>query len=264
MSDSTALAWLVSGDRLAVDKHGAPLRVDPAVLSRSQLDALMVINPAHGQLALVSEKALPEVGQWLGLRECLGHFSEAEFAEAGRALQLSHWWYSHQFCSRCGGNLTGPEPQQLARQEFVRRCNHCSMSFYPRLSPCVIVLVTRGEYCLLAHHARARRPVFTTLAGFVEAGERIEQTVHREVAEEVGIEVRQLRYVESQSWPFPGQLMLGFYAEYAGGELKLQEDEIVDAGWYRYDALPHVPPAGTIARRLIDGFVEACENAKAR
>lgn len=216
---------------------------------------------AHFWLVPQAPTALPAGAEPVGLRDCIARYSGEQFDLAGRALQIEHWWRTHRYCGRCGGALTGPALQQRLAAELVRHCPRCETRYYPRLSPCVIALVRRGEYCLLAHHRRARRPVYTTLAGFVEAGERVEQTVHREIGEEVNIRVEHLRYVDSQSWPFPGQLMLGFYADYHSGDIRPQPDEILAADWFHYRALPVIPPEGTIARRLIDGFVRDCERA---
>jgi len=158
-------------------------------------------------------------------------------------------------------------PRQYACQNQLRRvvtherdharvCVPCKRSFYPRLSPCIIVLVTRGEELLLARGARHREGVFSTLAGFVEPGETAEQAVHREVREEVGIAVQNLRYWGSQPWPFPHQLMLGFFADYKAGELVLEDDEIIEAHWWHYRRLPALPPATTISGRLIHGYLQ--------
>lgn len=187
---------------------------------------------------------------WLGLRSQLGTINEDQFLLAGRALQIVQWHRDHRFCGRCG------QPTRDHVDERAKLCSTCELHFYPRLSPCIITLVTRGNECLLARHARATHPVYTALAGFVEVGERPEDTVHREIREEVGVTVDNLRYVASQPWPFPGQLMLGFYADYAGGELCIDNKEIVEAGWYRYDQLPQVPPVATLSGQLIAQFVK--------
>ena len=131
------------------------------------------------------------------------------------------------------------------------------MDFYPRLSPCIITLITRGDECLLAWHTRSKEEKYSCLAGFIEIGESPEQTLVREVMEEVGVSVNNIRYVESQPWPFPGQLMLGYFADYTGGDIRLDENEILAAKWFRYDQLPKVPPVTTISGRLIHAFVQA-------
>ena len=135
------------------------------------------------------------------------------------------------------------------------RCDACESQHYPRLSPSMIVLVTRGDEILLARSPRFVAGVYSTLAGFVEPGESVEHCVAREVREEVGLEVRNLQYLGSQGWPFPHSLMLGFHAEYAGGEIVMQADEIEDARWFRVDDLPPLPAPRSIARYLIDLYV---------
>lgn len=199
----------------------------------------------------VGDAALPPPGwRFDDLRRLLGVADDQLFALAGRAAQVLEWERSHRFCGRCGS------PTSLHTEgERARTCAACELSFYPRINPCVIVAVTRGEEILLARARRFTRPLFSTLAGFIEAGESAEETLHREVAEEVGVRIANPRYFGSQSWPFPGNLMLGFHADYAGGELCLQEDEIAEAGFFRYDALPPIPPPGSIAHALIQAFV---------
>lgn len=193
---------------------------------------------------------LPADYQWLGLRSQLEIQSADMFQLAGRALQIAQWFYDHRFCGRCG---------QLTAQDQVDRakvCVACDLRFYPRISPCMIVLVTRGDELLLAHHHRASRVMYTTLAGFVEAGEGVEDCIRREIMEEVGIRVGKLEYFRSQPWPFPNQLMLGFFAEFESGEIHIDPTEIVDAKWFRYDQLPQVPAKATVAGQLIHHHVE--------
>lgn len=189
--------------------------------------------------------------QWLGLRSQMGLIDEEQCLLAGRALQIVQWHLDHKFCGRCGRATDYDE------NDRSKVCSHCILRFYPRLSPCVIVLITRGDECLLARHARATRPLYTALAGFIEAGERIEETVHREVMEEVGVKVQSLRYFDSQPWPFPGQLMLGFHAQWLEGDIQIDGEEIIDAQWWRYDRLPLVPPLTTLAGQLINHFVQS-------
>jgi NAD+ diphosphatase len=134
------------------------------------------------------------------------------------------------------------------------RCEPCGAVNYPRISPCIIVLVTRGEELLLARNARFPRPFYSTLAGFIEAGENAEECLRREVREEVGVEVGAVSYFRSQSWPFPNQLMLGFFAEYSAGDIVCEPGEIADARWFHYSALPQVPPESSISGQLIRDY----------
>lgn len=135
------------------------------------------------------------------------------------------------------------------------RCQPCATINYPRIAPCVIVLVTRGEELLLARNANFPGPMYSTLAGFIEAGETAEETLVREVKEEVGVDIHRLQYFRSQSWPFPNQLMLGFFAEYAGGDIVCDQQEIVDAQWFHYTELPMVPPTSSVSGQLIQHYI---------
>lgn len=199
--------------------------------------------------ALEARGRLPEGFALTGLRSWLGRVEPAVFYLAGRAQQIVDWHASHRYCGRCGA-----ETEDHARDR-AKVCPDCGLVNYPRLSPSIIVLIHRGDEVLLARNANWPTNMYSTLAGFVEAGESIEQTVHREVAEEVGVQVRNLRYRGSQSWPFPNSLMLGFLAEYAAGDIVCQDEEIADARWFRVDDLPNVPPGTAISRWLIDDYI---------
>jgi NAD+ diphosphatase len=198
---------------------------------------------------LPGDDALPDGVLTMGLRAVWFALGESAFRQAGRAVQVMEWDRSHQFCGRCGG------PTERVAGELARRCPRCGISFYPRLSPAIIVLVERGDEALLGRNARFPGVMYSTLAGFVEAGETLEEAVVREVREEAGIEVRDVRYFGSQPWPFPDSLMIGFTAQHASGEITPDHAEISDAAWYHADALPPVPPRLSIARQLIDAWV---------
>jgi len=180
----------------------------------------------------------------------LGQVDEAIFYLIGRAKQIVEWHRDHQFCGQCGKTTIASE------NDRSRMCQECNQTYYPRLSPSIIALITRGEEVLLAKNARARGNFYSTLAGFIEPGESIEEAVHREVYEEVGVRIKDLQYYGSQSWPFPNSLMLGFHAEYDSGELVLQEDEIVDAQWFDYRNLPNRPAMFSISGWLIDDYIK--------
>ncbi len=184
------------------------------------------------------------------LRHLLTRWSTRDFEHASRAIQLQLWQRSHLFCSCCG-TKTVRHPN-----EYAMVCPACEYTQYPRLQPCVIVAITRHDEptpkILLARSPRFPIPMFSLIAGFVEVGETLESAVAREVKEEVGIDVKNIRYMGSQPWPFPTNLMIGFQAEYAGGDLVLQEDEIAEAAFYPFDQLPLLPPTGSIASWMID------------
>lgn len=185
------------------------------------------------------------------LYQLLGRVDDQLFALAGRASQLLAWERDHKFCGSCG------EQMQLDSVERAMRCGPCHSVIYPRIAPCVIVLVTRGEELLLARSPTFPVPMYSTLAGFIEAGESAEQTLVREVREEVNVEVCKLRYFKSQAWPFPNQLMLGFFAEYAGGDIICDPSEIADAQWFHYRDLPNIPPRASISGQLIHQYIES-------
>lgn len=198
----------------------------------------------------------PQGFQLVQARGLFDRVDETLFGVAGRALAIAEWDILHRFCGRCG------QPTVLVPGEYSRRCSACRTPFYPRISPAVIVLITRGDEMLLARNANFPAPFFSTLAGFVEPGEALEETVAREVREEVGVELKNLRYFGSQPWPFGRSLMVGFTAEYAGGDIRVDGQEIAEARWFSPDNLPQIPPRLSIARKLIDSFLAQVQARK--
>ncbi len=183
------------------------------------------------------------------LYSMLGRIDDRLFAAQGRAMQFLRWQREHRFCGACGEAMT------LGDGGRAMQCAGCAISRYPQLAPCAIVLVTRGSEMLLARGAGRGPGFYSTLAGFVEPGESAEEAVAREVAEEVGVRVKNVRYFGSQPWPFPSQLMLGYFAEYVEGEITPDPTEIADAQWFSPDNLPPVPPRLSIAGQLIHHFI---------
>jgi NAD+ diphosphatase len=169
---------------------------------------------------------------------------------SGLAGQFINWSRNHRFCGKCG-SLTADKNDERAKV-----CTSCGLVYYPRLSPAIIVAVTKDDKLLLASSPRFRSKFYSVLAGFVEPGETLEECVKREVKEEVGIEVKNIKYFGSQPWPFPDSLMIGFTAEYESGEIEPDKKEITDVGWFKRDDIPGVPSSISIARRLIDWFIE--------
>ena len=188
---------------------------------------------------------------WQSLRVLFADLDEPLFALAGRALQLLAWDRTHEFCGACA---TRTRPRTAERS---RECPACGLVVYPRLAPAVMCLVRRGKSeLLLARSPRFAAGMYSALAGFVEPGETLEQCVDREVQEEVGLRVQNLRYFASQPWPFPHSLMIAFFAEHAGGEIVIDQKEIEDARWFDISGLPQLPAKISIARRLIDAALE--------
>ena len=261
MTGSEPALWFAfQGDALLVYRDG-PVRV-PLAESPEDLGLDVLFRWGIGNLdgytcwavEVGPDEEPPEGMVFRGLRSFFYRVDEEFFRMAGRAKQFIGWHVTHRFCGRCGGE-TEPAPGELAK-----RCTRCGMMHYPRLSPAAIVLVRRGDRILLARSPGFPKGLYSVLAGFVEPGESIEEAIVREVREEVGIEVQNVRYFGSQPWPFPNSLMVGFTADYAGGELTPEPGEIEDAGWYTAEELPEIPvrvPARvSIARAMIDDFVE--------
>ena len=190
-----------------------------------------------------------ETFEWRGLRALFGVLPDEETGIAIRAMQLAEWTRTHRHCGVCGAQMQ-KQPGERAMQ-----CPSCGFTAYPRIAPAMMVLVRNGDKVLLGRAPHFVNGVYSALAGFVEAGETIEECVHREVAEEVGIRIDNLRYFRSQSWPFPHSLMLAFVADYAGGEVTPDPAELADARWFGIDELPKLPARFSISRSLIDSVV---------
>lgn len=202
---------------------------------------------AYCEAAWVAKDTQPPAGfAFRGLRSLFGRMDEALLAVAGRAFQIADWARTHRYCGACG------RPMQREAGERAMKCE-CGHLAYPRISPAMMVLVKRADSILLARNVAAPPGRMSALAGFLEPGESVEDAIHREVREEVGLAVKGLRYFASQSWPFPGSLMLAFTAEYAGGELAPDRTEIAEARWFGPgDPLPELSPRQSISRALID------------
>ncbi len=190
------------------------------------------------------------------LRSVLLSSDDEQFSLASRAVQMLEWQKNHRYCGSCG------ESTQSASDDHALRCVPCNISLYPRISPCVIVVVRDGERCLLGRSVNWPEGRFSALAGFVEAGESAEQALHREVFEESGVQIKNIRYVGSQAWPFPGQLMLGFIADADSTDITVDKLEIAEAYWWHYQELPEIlPPLSSMSGRLIARFVEEVSGA---
>ena len=231
---------LVEGGGDAAGAEYVASFVDTAVASRFDDRA-----SACTGILLRPETPAPDGTEFQPLSAYFYTHDEEENARAARMKGLCSWRESTRFCPTCG------QPLQLHAVENALECPACGRLLFPRVEPCIIVLVTRGEELLLLRNIKDTRGVYACLAGFVEIGETLEQAVRREIREEAGLEVENIRYVGSQGWPFPDQLMAAFYADYKSGEICIQESEIADARWFRRDALPPLPKPGSIARRLI-------------
>lgn len=227
--------------------------LDPdAVRFLGELDFQLTLGALDGKLChlmrIKEPVDLPGLS-WHGLRGLIGQLDDATFRLLGLAQQLDGWYDSHRFCGRCGTGM------QQRGDERAMECPACDLRQYPKLAPCIIVLITRGDEVLLARSPHFKPGFFSTLAGFIEPGESVEECLHREVMEEVNVRVDQLEYLGSQSWPFPNSLMMGFHARYVSGDIVPQPGEIEEAQWWPVDQLPGIPPQGTISRWLIDCYL---------
>lgn len=190
----------------------------------------------------------------VGLRQAYGEISLDLWTIAGRANQILTWHRDNRFCSRCGVVM-----EEENSGEAVKKCPQCSFTAYPRLSPAIIVSVIKDNAILLGRASRFPTAMYSVLAGYVEPGETLEEAVIREVKEEANINVKDIRYVASQSWPFPHSLMVGFTAKYDSGAVRVNDGELVDVGWFTRDNMPTIPSTMSIARKLIDLFLDSKE-----
>ena len=234
------------------DHDELPIAPEPAALGIAPVRTLY-LGELDGvpcrSAELPDEQEPPEGMAFRTLRDLYSRIDEELWTLAGRAAQLVEWDRTHIHCGRCG------TPTEHAPGERARRCPVCGYAAFPRLSPAVIVRVTRGEEILLARSVRFPGGMYSVLAGFVEPGESLEECVARELEEEVGIEVGDIAYFSSQPWPFPHSLMIGFTATWLSGDLRIEEAELVDARWFVRDDLPELPGRLSIARRLIDDWL---------
>ena len=231
------------------DEAQLPCCLDLSELGLSTVRSLY-LGTYGGKHCYVSElehaNALPDGHELQGLRALFGNVDETLAALAGRAFQIMEWDRNHQYCSRCG------TPTEARREERSRACPKCKYTTYPPISPAIMVLITRGREILLARKPEWVPKRFSALAGFVEPGETLEDTVRRETHEEVGVEIENLRYFGSQPWPFPHSLMIAFTADYASGEVRPDGVEIEEARFFDVEQLPNLPQGISISRRMID------------
>lgn len=247
------LTFAFAGDLLLVNEGQATLP-DVEVLNRRGDDELYlgVLDDADCLVLDLDPLAVLAAGHELkALRALYGRLSDELWDLAGRALQILEWDRKHRFCGACGSST------RRSDVERARTCTTCRLPGYPRISPAVITLVRRGDELLLARGVNDPRGVYSLLAGFVEPGETLEEAVRREVWEEVAIEIENIRYLRSWSWPFPSQLMMAFISEYAGGSLSLDESEIAEASFFPRDALPELFPLPSIARWVIESVLKS-------
>ncbi len=243
---------------LLKNNHGSfsiPNQADLATLGirlKSEINiGLQERSPCFAAELADDSLMLPDGFSRVSLRKLFIQSDDEIFRVAGRAYQIMNWVRKHQFCGKCGA------PNQNKADEIARECPGCGAVYFPRISPAIIVAIVRENKILLARNISFPTGFHSVLAGFVEPGETLEECVQREVREEVGVEVKNISYFGSQPWPFPDSLMVAFTAEYAGGEIAVDPQELTDAGWFSCRDMPaRVPEHKTIAGRLIQWFLE--------
>jgi NAD+ diphosphatase len=248
--------WIVVRDaEVLVAETDGVLSLPPSILARPWVESadghIRLGRFAEREYYAVAASAAGEPASSLrfaSARSLFGILDEVTLSFVGKALALTEFEATHRFCGRCA------TPTEASALERARHCPHCRATFYPRIPPAVITLIERDDRILLARSARFKNGVFSAVAGFVETGESLEDAVAREVKEEVGVEIDQLRYFGSQPWPFRS-LMIAFFARYRAGEIAVDDEEIVEAAWFEFNRLPPLPPSISIARKLIDSFV---------
>lgn len=256
-TNSVALWFMFKGHRMLVRVIGDVTSI-PLLKSPDELGLSTVRHHYLGTLdgrdcfsAELSDPCdVPEGIIFEGLWKLYGHLEESLYKVAVMAIQIVDWDRTHRFCGKCGEQTINKKDTR------AKECPECGFTMFPRISPAVIVLVEHEDMVLLARANRFQGDWYSVLAGFVEPGETLEETVQREIKEEVGIDVDDIRYFGSQPWPFPDSLMIAFTASYAGGEIKVDGEEIAAAGWFKAGSLPEIPGSISIARKLIDWFTD--------
>lgn len=253
-----ATQWFIfQNNNLLVIKEGSVYTL-PAECLMTAMQPHLIRQHAFGEFndkacfcAEIDEKAsLPAAVEAVSLRSAFNLLSNDWYKPAVKAFSIINWDRNHQFCSRCSHFTV----HKIG--SFERICSACGLAFYPRISPCMIVLIKKDDHVLMARSPYFVKGVYGLIAGFIEAGESIEEAVHREVKEEVNINIKNLQYFGSQPWPFPDSLMIGFTADYASGDIMIDNKEIEAADWYRFDKLPGRPTVSiSIASQLIEHFV---------
>lgn len=243
-----ACCFIFHGRKIALYEDRIP-RLNEIAGHESFEAEMLYIGTLDGRQCFCVELADAPETEMHDLRGYINRMDAAGAAIISRAVQLARWHIDSGFCGGCGTE------NAKSASEFAKKCPQCGRVHFPRLCPAVIVAVSRNDRILLAHNKHFRPGLYSAIAGFVEAGESLEECVEREIYEEVGIRVKNIQYFGSQSWPFPHSLMIGFSAEYASGELTPDGNEIIDAKWFAPNELPEIPSPGSISRQLIDNFL---------
>lgn len=239
--------------RLSDGTYDIPLSVDsPTVLSpwtHVHNITPMADNTEVCTYQIDDYSAATSEYEFCNLRKSYYKIPQNLYLKAGKCYEILYWDMNTRYCGVCGA------PMKM-HTDISKRCTHCGKEVWPQLSTAVIVLISRGDEVLLVHARNFKSDFYGLVAGFVETGETLEEALQREVMEETGISVRNIKYFASQPWPYPCGLMVGFYADYVSGGIHLQRSELSAGGWFHYKHLPQIPEKLSIARRLIDHWLE--------
>lgn len=261
--DQTTQWFVFFKDNLLIHKntdgsHNAPTGDQLPVTPAQGQTVHRVTLPTGIQVYTFSiDYPIAETDQWImtGLRASYDYLPLKDYQAAGKAYQILYWDVHSRYCPVCGTAM-----QQ--QTDIMKKCPQCGNEMYPPVSTAIIVLVRRGEEILMVHAHNFRGTFYGLVAGFLEAGETLEQCVQREVMEETGLTIKNITYFDSQPWPYPSGLMVGFFADYESGEIKLQRDELSAGAFYHRDNLPELPRKLSIARRLIEAWLAGKDSTK--
>lgn len=255
LNQHTKAYWCVVNDSTVwLEENGLPC--GSAINLSLPFDSAICIGNHEGYPVMwLNDEYIGQTVQFTNLRELL-LIKESLFLMISKAIQYGFMVREFRFCPQCGGRT------QLNLNQIAMQCNECRKLHYPRIFPSIIVAIRRDNTILLAQHQRHKGGLFTVLAGFVEVGETLEMAVEREVFEETGIKIKNIRYVGSQPWAFPSSLMMGYMADYDFGEIKVDPNELIKADWYYQENLPELAPKGTIARLLIESTLDEINGSK--
>ena len=238
--------------------HSIPTGIDPPIPTKEWTFIQLLPDAADGTPRRAYTVDVPihlDGHVFTGLRESYQRLPQEDYLMAGKASELLYWDKGTQYCGVCGA--------PMYRTGIIsKQCTHCKKEIWPQVAPAIIVRIRRqtaeGKEQILMVHARnfRRSEMYGLVAGFVETGETLEQCVEREVWEETRLHVKNIRYFASQPWPYPSGIMIGFTADYAGGELRVQEEELTQAAWFSADQMPEIPEKLSIARMLVDDWLE--------
>ncbi len=249
-SETFSYWFIFCANKLLVSANGKMLPSSHSLILNNVL-YMGTLKGIHLFSGEIQDEIEPADGYiWSSLRPLHATLDESIFSIAGRALQLIQWNRSNKYCGYCGSATF------LHERERCRECQSCGQLAYPKQSMAVLVLVRKDKHILLARSPQFSEPFFSTLAGFVEPGETLEQCVIREILEEVGIIVKNVRYFANQPWPLSNSFMIGFSCEWQEGEIQIDPTEIEEAGWFNVNNLPKLPPKYSLERLQIDEFIK--------